>query len=95
MAKRQKRIHRLFAMPPPKDFTWEELVTVMKSFRFDARCEDGSHYEFVHETGFSVHISRPHPKNILKRYQIDAAKEAINQVTPDGNDPVQGLHGLH
>jgi len=80
MSKKDKRLKRLFGIPPPKDFSWDELITVMNAAGFDEYCDGGSHYTFEHATGFTFGISKTHPSGILKRYQIDDAKEALQAV---------------
>lgn len=77
MSKKEKRIAKLCAVPPPKDFTWSELISVMRAAGFTEYCDGGSHYTFEHISGFSLVISRTHPSGILKRYQVDDVKEAL------------------
>lgn len=86
MSKRDKRIRRLFAIPPPKDFSWEELVAVMNAAGFRECCDSGSHYTFEHSSGFTFGMSKTHPSGILKRYQVDNAKEALHVVGAIGKD---------
>lgn len=81
MSKREKLHQRLFAIPPPKDFTWDELITLMRGYGFKESCSSGSHYIFEHiATDFRCRASKTHPSGLLKRYQIDNIKEAINHV---------------
>jgi len=84
MSKRDKRVRRLFALPPPKDFSWDELVAVLNANGFTEYCDGGSHYTFEHETGYTFGMSKTHPSGILKRYQVDAAKEALRNVGVNG-----------
>lgn len=86
MSKRDKRIRRLFAIPSPKDFSWDELVAVMKAAGFSEYCDGGSHYTFEHASGFSFGMSKTHPSGILKRYQVENAKEALGVVGASGED---------
>lgn len=86
MSKKDKRISRLCAIPPPKDFSWIELVALMKGAGFREYCDGGSHYTFEHTNGFSFGMSKTHPSGILKRYQIDSAKEALRTVGIIGED---------
>ena len=82
MSKSDKLEERLFSDPCPKDFTWDELISVMHRSGFKETCTGGSHYMFDHiEDGFRVRISKPHGtrKNLLK-YQIEAAVDALNTV---------------
>jgi len=77
MSKKEKLLRKLFAVPPPKTFTWEELIAVMMQAGFTHECKGGSHYTFEHETGLRVVISKTHPSGILKPYQIKAVKQAL------------------
>lgn len=84
MSKHQKLLQRLFSVPSPKDFSWEELIAVMNKKGFKESCTSGSHYTFEHkESGFRCRISKTHPSGLLKQYQINTAKEAINAVTEE------------
>lgn len=80
MSKSEKQHAKLFAIPPPKNFTWDELVAVMNRAGFNESCSGGSHYTFVHQSGLKLQMSKTHPDGILKRYQIDAAKEALTTI---------------
>lgn len=81
MSQRDKLEQKLRRSPPPKDFTWEELVTLMRSHGFVESCGGGSHYLFYNEAlKLSVRISKPHPDNVMRRYQIKDALEVIDLV---------------
>lgn len=81
MSKKLKLLLKLRKIPSPKDFPWEDLVTLMRQAGFDESCESGSHYMFEHmKTGFRFGMSKTHPSGILKKYQIDAAKQALETV---------------
>ena len=80
MSKKQKLLEKLFAAPPPKGFSWDDLITVMSHADFSSCCDGGSHYTFEHTNGRRVGISKTHPSGILKSYQIKAAKEALKSV---------------
>ena len=86
MSKKEKRIAKLCAIPPPKDFAWSELVALMRAAGFQEYCDSGSHYTFEHRSGFSFVMSKAHPSGILKRYQVDDAKEALRFVGIIGED---------
>lgn len=77
MSKKEKQRIKLFATPPPKDITWEELLTVMRGAGFKESCNGGSHYTFEHINGYRLQMSKTHPSGILKPYQVKAAKEAL------------------
>lgn len=86
MSKSEKRIRRLCAIPPPKDFSWEELVALMNGVGFREYCDGGSHYTFEHLSGFSFGMSKTHPSGILKRYQVEDAKDALHSIGVLGED---------
>jgi len=77
MAKREKQLHKLFASPAPKDFTWQELLTVMRAAGFSEKCTGGSHYMFEHRNGYRVRASKTHPSGLLKAYQVSVFKDAL------------------
>ena len=81
MSKKEKLLKKLFAKPMPKDFAWNELLTLMSGFGFKNSCKGGSHYMFEHrETGFRFRMSKTHPSGILKAYQVHAAKNALQHI---------------
>ncbi len=80
MSKKEKLLNRLFAEPPPKDFTWSELVTLTRQFGFKNTCQGGSHYMFEHASGFRFSMSKTHPGGILKAYQVRDAKAALKHI---------------
>jgi hypothetical protein len=80
VSKKEKLLLKLCRVPAPKDFTWEDAVTLLRHFDFTESCEGGSHYMFEHSSGFRFGMSKTHPSGLLKRYQIDDAKSAIDRV---------------
>ena len=90
MSKKDKLLSKLCAIPPPKGFSWDELITVMTRAGFSSECTGGSHYMFEHESGIRFSMSKTHPSGILKPYQVKAAKEVIERTSAkkereDGN----------
>jgi predicted RNA binding protein YcfA (HicA-like mRNA interferase family) len=86
VSKADKLLRRLFRAPAPKDFAWEELLTVMSRAGFVHDCQGGSHFMFEHSGGFRFSMSRTHPSGILKLYQIRDAKSALLAVGVTGED---------
>lgn len=78
MSQRQKLLQRLANRP--RDFEWNELITLMQQHGFAPTCSGGSHYMFEHACGFSFGMSRTHPSGLLKPYQVKAALEALERV---------------
>lgn len=79
MSKREKLLLRLTSRPAPKDFSWDELVTLMRQCGFESRCNGGSHYVFEHTSGNRFYTSRAHPSGILKAYQVKQAVMALEE----------------
>ena len=72
MSKRDKLIQRFLALP--RDFTWQELVTMLEGFgylQFGGGKSGGSRVKFLHEERPPIILHRPHPTPILKRYQME------------------------
>ena len=80
MSKKDKLVSKLCAIPPPKDFTWQEMLTLMTNFGFKDTCKGGSHFMFEHTNGFRFSMSKTHPGGILKTYQIRDAKDALKHI---------------
>ncbi len=78
MTKRQKVIERFKAMPA--DFTWQELETMLAGFGYaqlKTGKTGGSRVKFMHETLPPVILHKPHPKPVLKRYQLEQIEETL------------------
>lgn len=70
MSKKQKLIDRLIAIP--KDFTWDELVSVLSGFGYKMQKPTGtSGRSFLNEENkHTFYFHKPHPGNIVKRYVL-------------------------
>lgn len=76
MSKKSKLIARLQSQP--KNFTWDEAVTLMKQSGFTLLKPGGSARMFRHvKTGFKVRLHEPHPENTLKPYMVDILLEGL------------------
>lgn len=80
MSKKEKLLAKLCTSPSPKDFAWNDLITLMNYFGFKHSCSGGSHYMFEHKSGFRFSMSKTHPSGILKLYQIRDAKIALRNI---------------
>ncbi len=72
MTRREKLIKRFLSRP--KDFTWEELVSLLSGFGFEevgTGKTGGSRRRFFNDAGVIMTLHKPHPQNILKQYQIE------------------------
>jgi hypothetical protein len=76
MSKNDKLVSRLFSYP--KDFTYNELKTLLLSFGYNEIQGAGSRVCFsngIHK----IKLHKPHPGNILKRYQLDLIIDALKE----------------
>ena len=80
MTKREKVLERLLSKP--KDFTWDELTKVLKDFGYEqdnAGKTSGSRARFISSVYAPMSLHRPHPKPVLKRYQLDDVINLLRQ----------------
>lgn len=81
MAKKEKLLQRLLSIP--RDFTWEELVTLFYYFDFQEEAKGktgGSRRKFVDAQGNVISLHKPHPRNILKEYAIKQVIERLREL---------------
>jgi len=77
MSKNDKLITRLLSHP--KDFTYNELKTLLLSFGYKEIQGAGSRVCFAKEK-HKIKLHKPHPDNKLKCYQLDLViEELINK----------------
>jgi hypothetical protein len=56
----------------PKDFTYNELTTILRGLGYKESQGSGSRVVFFNEKlKHSIKLHKPHPGNLLKKYQID------------------------
>ncbi|MBA2561351.1 MAG: type II toxin-antitoxin system HicA family toxin [Chitinophagaceae bacterium] len=81
MSKKEKLISRL--LQRPKDFSYSELKSLLTSFEyqeFNKGKTSGSRVAFINEnTNHIIRLHKPHPKNILKAYQVDLVIEELKK----------------
>lgn len=72
MSKKDKLLKRLISKP--KDFTFDEIETLLKQLGYEIDNKgktSGSRVRFVNHTiDHVISMHKPHPKNILKSYQV-------------------------
>ena len=80
MTKREKLIARFLLKP--KDFSWNELVNILNNLGYE-QCSigktGGSRARFIRTASPPITLHKPHPKPILKRYQIDAIIDTLRE----------------
>jgi len=80
VSRKEKLLNRL--KQRPKDFTWNELTTLLKALGYKEAKPGktgGSRRRFVHPTAAPVTLHRPHPENTLKMYIINDILTLLNQ----------------
>jgi hypothetical protein len=79
LGKKEKLKERILSRP--KDFTFDELVTLLKSFGFyieKSGKTGGSRILFAKGDDY-IRLHKPHPRNILKPYQIEDIITALKE----------------
>ena len=82
MSQKEKLVKRLLSNP--KDFTFNELSTLLGHFGYreiPTGKTSGSRVTFGDDSEDYIRIHKPHPKNILKPYQI---KDMLNELKERG-----------
>ena len=72
MSKKEKLARRLRSRPT--DFTFDELTTLLGHLGYSmesAGRTGGSRVAFAKQDGDYIRLHKPHPRKILKLYQID------------------------
>ncbi|HSW94301.1 MAG TPA: type II toxin-antitoxin system HicA family toxin [Gammaproteobacteria bacterium] len=80
MTKREKLLARFLTIP--KDFGWDELTKILAGFGYEQISvgkTGGSRVRFVSPDYPPVILHKPHPKPILKRYQIEDIINLLKQ----------------
>jgi hypothetical protein len=78
------RIEKLTSrfLSKPKDFTYNELLRLLKGFGYAEIQGSGSRVVFHHKKlKHSYKLHKPHPGNIMKQYQIELV---LNELTSNG-----------
>ena len=81
MAKIEKLIAKLLSNPV--DFTWDELVKLLRYFGYEelkTGKTGGSRRKYVGDHNHIISLHKPHPGNILKRYQLKDVIDALKEI---------------
>ena len=79
MTRKEKLIRRLKSKP--KDFTWDETESLLAGLGFTkvkTGKTGGSRRRFIDSNNVVITLHKPHPGNILKRYQIEQIIEILS-----------------
>jgi predicted RNA binding protein YcfA (HicA-like mRNA interferase family) len=77
MSKYDKLLARL--QTKPKDFTWRELVTLLRRLGYELHSGSGSRRKFRHKSAPPFDTHEPHPQKVVKRYVIDQLLEVLEE----------------
>ncbi|SDN87619.1 type II toxin-antitoxin system HicA family toxin [Acetanaerobacterium elongatum] len=80
MSKKEKLIARLLSKP--KDFTFAELTALLNCFGYQQVVTGktgGSRVAFANGGNDYIRLHKPHPRNILKPYQVEDVITALKE----------------
>ena len=77
MGRREKLIARF--LDQRKDFTWDELVRLLRGAGFEEAKASGSRRRFSHPEGSVISLHRPHPDNIVKSYVLNEVRRCLTE----------------
>ncbi|CAB3676248.1 hypothetical protein LMG26690_01342 [Achromobacter animicus] len=82
MSQKDKLIARFRKKPPPTDFHWNEVVTLLAGFGFQLHEPKGgsSHKYFVGTVGGeerTIDVTKPHPNLVMKHFQMKNLANAL------------------
>jgi len=70
MTKLEKLLNKFTSRP--RDFTYNELIRLLRGLGYEEEQGSGSRVVFRNEEmKHNIKLHKPHPGNVLKRYQID------------------------
>jgi predicted RNA binding protein YcfA (HicA-like mRNA interferase family) len=78
MGRKEKLLERF--QQRPKDFTWDELTSMLKNLGYEQRKTGktgGSRVRFVHPSAPTITLHKPHPGRIIKMYAINDILELL------------------
>ena len=82
MSRQSKLIERFKSKP--SDFKWNELERLLSALGYEPAKQGktgGSRRRFVHPEAPIISLHKPHPGQILKRYQVE---QILNTLTLEG-----------
>ena len=77
MGRREKLIARF--LNHPRDFTWDELVRLLRGAGFEEAKAAGSRRRFSHPEGPMISLHRPHPDNTVKPYVLNEVRRCLTE----------------
>jgi hypothetical protein len=81
MASIEKLLEKLNSRPTPRNFPWDDLVTLLRKLGYRELSGGGSRRKFIHqETQHTISLHEPHPGRDLKAYQVRLVIESLKEV---------------
>lgn len=80
--KHRKTLDAIFAEPIRRNIVWTDVVALVKALGGEVIQGDGSRVRFDLQ-GVSLNIHSPHPHKELKRYQVKAVRDFLDNVGVD------------
>ena len=80
MSKLEKEIERLKSKP--KDYTYEEAKSLLNKLGYIENNKgktSGSRVIFINKDNIKIELHKPHPRNILKMYQIEKILKILKE----------------
>ena len=78
MSSTEKLLEKLTAKPTPRNFSWDNLVTLLVRLGYQEIQGSGSRRKFFRSvTKHSIHLHKPHPGNNLKTYQVNQVIDSL------------------
>ena len=80
MGRKEKLLSRFMQLP--KDFTFDETVALLSYLGYSIHNKgktSGSRVIFRNDKGEKIELHKPHPKNILKPYQIAIIVKSLKE----------------
>ncbi len=78
-AKQKKTLAMIFERPTRSDISWEETVSLLLGVGAIIKEGKGSRVRF--EKGpSSLHIHKPHPVRVLRKYAIDLVRDFLIEI---------------
>ena len=61
----------------PRDFSWDELTRLLNHLGYGEMVGSGSRRKFMHDNHQLIILHKPHPKRILKAYQVNQVLDIL------------------
>jgi hypothetical protein len=78
MARQDKLVARFRRQPA--DFTWDELVRLLRSFGYEVEGKgrtSGARVRFVRPAYPPINLHRPHPRSTVRRYRLREVQQFL------------------